>query len=167
MKAGIAVVAVAAALLLSGCGGSADKRQAVTPTDSPEPPSAPSTSAARAATATAGADGTATTAPTPSAGGTASPDEATRSVQGVWLAAQGDTKVQLVLGNGEADLTGTHLCGGGYTEKSGVDITLTCMDGDRERTKGQGVLAPDGSTLTVQWTDGPTDVFTRTGLPSD
>lgn len=172
MKAGIAAAAVAAALSLSGCGGSGGKQQAVTPTDAPESPSASaaaSTSATRTPTPTPTRDGTATATATATAstGASASADDATHSVEGVWLAAQGDAKVQLVLSGGEANLTSAHLCGGGYTEKSGVAITLTCMDGDKERTRGQGVLAADGSTLTVQWAGGPTDVFTRTGLPSD
>lgn len=164
----MAVVAVAAALSLSGCGADGgDARQTAAPTDSPDSPpaSATTTSPAQPATASPGGTATATGSATADSAGTG--DGATHSVEGVWLAAQGDSKVQLVLGKGEANLTSNHLCGGAYTEKNGVDIRLTCMDGDKERTRGLGVMAPDGSTLTVQWTGGLTDVFTRTGLPSD
>jgi hypothetical protein len=170
MKAGMAVVAVAAALSLSGCSaGGGDARQTAAPTDSPDSPpaSATTTSPAQPATATASPSGTATATGSATADSAGTGDGATHSVEGVWLAAQGDSKVQLVLGKGEANLTSNHLCGGAYTEKNGVDIRLTCMDGDKERTRGLGVMAPDGSTLTVQWTGGLTDVFTRTGLPSD
>lgn len=167
----MAVVAVAAALSLSGCSaGGGDVQQTAAPTDSPEPPSSSataSTSPAQPATASASPSGTATATGSASADSAGAGEGATHSVEGVWLAAQGDAKVQLVLGKGEANLTSTHLCGGGYTEKNGVDIRLTCMDGDKERTRGLGVLAADGSTLTVQWTGGLTDVFTRTGLPSE
>jgi hypothetical protein len=90
----------------------------------------------------------------------------TQGVEGVWIAAQGAAKVQLVLGKGEAGLTSTHLCGGTYTDRKDIVLTLTCMDGDKERISGQGVMAGDGKTLTVQWTGGVTDVFARTGLPS-
>jgi hypothetical protein len=153
-------VAVAAVLALSSCGsGDNDgKKQptvstSVSATGGQESPSTTSAAPEPTATATTPVDSAAT-------------GDATQTVEGVWLATQGTTKVQLVLGKGKAALTSTHLCGGGYTDQDGVAITLTCMDGDTERTTGRGVLAADGKTLTVQWTDGPTDVFARTGLPS-
>lgn len=151
-------MAVAAVLALSSC-GSGDNDGKKQPTESATAsvtgqPVSPSASTAPEPTAT-------TTGPVESAG-----DDATQTVEGVWLATQGTTKVQLVLGKGKAALTSTHLCGGGYTDQDGIALTLTCMDGDTERTSGRGVLASDGKTLTVQWKDGPTDVFSRTGLPS-
>lgn len=152
-------MAVAAALALSSCGSSGDdgtKQPTASTTASPtggQP--APTTAAAPEPTAT-------TTTPVESA----ATGDGTQTVEGVWLATQGSTKVQLVLGKGKAALTSTHLCGGGYADTDGIALTLTCMDGDTERTTGHGVLAADGQTLTVQWTDGPTDVFSRTGLPS-
>ncbi|WP_069463779.1 hypothetical protein [Actinacidiphila rubida] len=83
------------------------------------------------------------------------------------MATQGGTKVQLVLGKGTAGLTSTSLCGGSYTGEDAIALTLTCMDGNKQRTSGHGTLAADGKTLTVQWTGGLTDSFTRTGLPSN
>lgn len=152
-------MAVAAVLALSSCGSSdsdGKKQPAASTTVSAEGQQAsPSTSAVPEPTATM-------TAPVESA----ATGDATQTVEGVWLAAQGSTKVQLVLGKGKAALTSTHLCGGGYTDQDGIGLTLTCMDGDTERASGHGVLASDGKTLTVQWKDGPTDVFSRTGLPS-
>lgn len=153
-------MAVAAVLALSSC-GSSDNDGKKQPTESATAsvtgqPVSPSASASTALEPTAS-----TTGPAESAG-----NDATQTVEGVWLATQGTTKVQLVLGKGKAGLTSTHLCGGGYTGQDGIGITLTCMDGDTARTHGHGVLAPDGKTLTVQWTDGLTDVFSRTGLPS-
>lgn len=169
LRAGIAAVAAAAALALGGCGGGGSDKQAVASTSGQPSSGAAPTSAADSsattptATPTAPAPGTATgTAQTAGAGGAA-----TQTVEGVWLATDGATKVQLVLGKGKAALTSAHLCGGGYTGKGAIAITLTCMDGDMERTSGQAVLAPDGTTLTVRWAKGPTDVFSRTGLPSD
>lgn len=161
LRAAVAVVAVAAALALGGCsGGGGGGKQA---SGGASTPAADSSAATPASTPTASATGTATgSAPPPGSSGAG-----TQTVEGVWLAADDATKVQLVLGKGEAALTSTHLCGGGYTGKGPITITLTCMDGDTERTAGHGVLTPDGATLTVQWTDGPTDVFSRTGLPSD
>lgn len=154
-------MAVAAVLALSSCsGGDNDgKKQptaSTTVSATGTQPSAPaSTSAATQPTDTP-------TTPVQSAGS----GDAAQTVEGVWLATQGTAKVQLVLGKGKAGLTSTHLCGGGYTGKDAIALTLTCMDGDTERTTGHGALAPDGKTLTVQWTGGPTDVFSRTGLPS-
>lgn len=153
------MVAVGAVLMLSSCyGGGNDgtKEPTAGVTGRQVSPSASmSTSAAQEPTAT-------TTAPATSL----APGDSTQTVEGVWLATQGSTKVQLVLGKGKAALTSSHLCGGGYTDKDGIKLTLTCMDGDTERTSGSGVLASDGKTLKVQWADGPTDVFSRTGLPS-
>jgi hypothetical protein len=153
--AAIVAVAVTAVLALSGCDDGGKQAVSADVTTSGRRPGAePSPSGA-------GATATPTRTPTPTT--TADPK---RSVEGVWLAMQGSTKVQLVLGKGKAGLTSTHLCGGAYTDGDGLRLVLTCMDGDKERTSGHGVLASDGKTLTVEWTDGPTDTFTRTGLPS-
>jgi hypothetical protein len=147
-------VAVVAALALGGCssGGGSETKQT---------PSADGQSATVAGTAGA----VATSGPTPSGSGTGSSDP-TQTVDGVWLTTQGGTKVQLVLGKGKAGLTSTSLCGGGYTDRDGIGLYLTCMDGNKERTSGHGVLAADGKTLTVTWSGGLTDTFSRTGLPS-
>ncbi|NUS11679.1 MAG: hypothetical protein HOY69_09810 [Streptomyces sp.] len=165
MRAGFAAVAVAVALALSGCGsGGGTKKATASATGQPDSPSvSPSASDVTTASPASPAQ-TASSTASASPAGTGDP---TQTVEGVWLAAEGTTKVQLVLGQGKAGLTSTHLCGGTYTDRNGVAITLTCMDGDMERTRGHGVLAGDGKTLTVQWTNGPTDVFARTGLPSD
>ncbi|MEV6007598.1 hypothetical protein AB0M29_12390 [Streptomyces sp. NPDC051976] len=152
--AGIAAVAVAATLALSGCSSDSGNDGKKDPT----------TSAAGVPTAAPTKVTAGTTAPvTPSGTSDGNP---TGSVEGVWLAAQGANKVQLVLGKGQAGLTSTHLCGGTYTDHNGIDLKLTCMDGNKERTNGVGVLTADGKTLTVQWTGGLTDTFSRTGLPS-
>lgn len=156
-------MAAVAALALGGCGSSGGKDEATaTASGEPDPPSGSPSANASAEPAT-------TTAPAPTASATDSAGTAgaTDTVEGVWLAAEGATKVQLVLGAGKAGLTSTHLCGGGYTGKDAITLTLTCMDGDTERTKGRGTLAADGTTLTVTWSGGPVDVFARTGLPSD
>ncbi|UWE07959.1 hypothetical protein [Actinacidiphila bryophytorum] len=155
-------MAVAAVLALSSCssgGDDGEKKPTASSSASAtggQPTPSASTSAAPEPTGTA-------TTPVESAGS----GDATQTVEGVWLATQDTTKVQLVLGKGKAALTSTHLCGGGYTDRDGIVLTLTCMDGDTERTTGHGVMAADGKTLTVQWTGGTTDVFSRTGLPSN
>lgn len=133
-------------------------------------------STAAGATATEQPTAPAADSSTPATGGSASPlqssgtggasTDSTQTVEGVWLAMKDSAKVQLVLGKGKAGLTSTHLCGGVYTGHSVISLILTCMDGDKDRTSGQGVLAADGMTLTVQWSDGLTDTFSRTGLPS-
>ncbi|WP_328913990.1 MULTISPECIES: hypothetical protein [unclassified Streptomyces] len=161
--AGIAAAAVAAVLALSGCGSGAD--------DTRKPTAAPTTTAGKTgAAATTTSDAPVATASTPDA--TDVPTDAptgdpTRGVEGVWLSTRGSAKVQLVLGKGQAGLTSSHLCGGTYTDKDGLGLTLTCMDGNKDRTSGRGVLAADGKTLTVRWKDGLTDTFFRTSLPSN
>lgn len=161
-----AAAVVAAALLLTGCGGSGrgtDARKEPSASRTATLPPAPSVSAA--STVTPSATGSATDTAEGGDTGGASTDS-TQTVEGVWLATVDGVKVQLVLGKGKAALTSDHLCGGSFTDRDGVHLTMTCMDGDKERTSGHGVMAADGKTLTVQWTDGPTDTFTRTGLPS-
>lgn len=154
--AGLLAVATAAVLTLSGCSsdsGSEGKKQSTPTTTTSAPRSSP----------TASPTGVGDT-------GQATPDQnggdPTQSVGGVWLATHDGTRVQLVLGKGKAALTSTSLCGGSYTDQDGVGLTLTCMDGNKDRTTGHGVLAADGKTLTVEWSGGLTDTFTRTGLPS-
>jgi hypothetical protein len=165
--AGLAAVAVAAVLTLSGCSGDSDD-------NGTEQPSAGTSASAAGGqhSATASPSGTPTDSASASASGSATPSstasgDETKSAAGVWLSTQGGAKVQLVLGEGKAGLTSTHLCGGTYTGQDTINLTMTCMDGDRERTTGQGELAADGKTLVVEWKDGPTDTFSRTGLPSN
>lgn len=145
-------MAAAGALTLTGCSGGQGKTD---PTQS-------ATASAAQPSETPSASGTASDSASP----TGSAD-ANQGVGGVWLAMQGTTKVQLVLGKGKAALTSTSLCAGSYTEHNGIGLILTCMDGNKDRTAGHGELSSDGKTLTVKWTGGITDTFTRTGLPSN
>lgn len=158
-------MAVAAALTLSGCSGGSSgddgtKQQTASATVSGQP-GAPAGTASPSATAATPATASATTS---APAGTGDP---TQRADGIWQAVQGGGKVQLVLGKGAAGLTSTHLCAGTYTDQDGIGLTLTCADGDKERTAGRGVLAADGKTLTVRWAGGPTDTFTRSGLPGN
>ncbi|MFF7155531.1 hypothetical protein [Streptomyces sp. NPDC008139] len=150
-------MAVVTALAVSGCGSGGGNEAKKAP-----PASAPATGTPGTA-ASMSAEPGASGSPTASSG---VGGDSTQGVEGVWLATQGSTKVQLVLGKGKAGLTSGHLCGGTYTDRDGLGLTLTCMDGDKERTSGRGELTGDGKTLTVRWTGGPTDTFSRTGLPS-
>ncbi len=170
-RPGAAAAVVTAAVVLSGCGGGGDEATKEPTARTTATAAAPSTTGAPTATdvgtPSAGTPSASTSA-TATGGGesTDSTQGATQGVEGIWLSMEDGVKVQLVLGKGKAGLTSAHLCGGGYTEHGGVDIVLTCMDGDKERTSGHGRLTADGKTLTVRWTGGPTDTFTRTGLPS-
>jgi hypothetical protein len=168
---------VAAALMLAGCGsggkgGGAAQGPSSSPTVTlPPAPSTPSAGAGNGAD-TGAPTGTPNGTPTGTGSATGADDggastDSTQTVEGVWLATVDGVKVQLVLAKGKAGLTSTHLCGGSYTDHDGVNLAMTCMDGDKERTSGHGAMAPDGKTLIVQWTDGVTDTFARTGLPSD
>jgi hypothetical protein len=152
-------VVVAAALALSGCSGDGARQATGSAAATVRP-----TGSAVATGGTAANGASASSSQTSDSGGAST--DSTQSVEGVWLATKGGTKVQLVLGKGKAGLTSTHLCGGSYTGQGGITLFLTCVDGDKERTSGHGVLAADGMTLTVRWSDGLTDTFTRTGLPS-
>lgn len=151
--AGFTAVAAAGALTLSGCSGNGDQAKK-------EPTRSATASAARPSATPSTGSASDSASPTDSGG-------VNQGVGGVWLAMQGTTKVQLVLGEGKAALTSTSLCGGTYTEHDGIGLILACMDGNKDRTVGHGDLSADGKTLTVKWSGGITDTFTRTGLPSN
>jgi len=153
---GFAAAAVAAALALTGCSSDGSGSQGK------KSPSAGSSTSGQPATGVTPTGAAPATASTSTPGG----DDA-NGIEGVWLATQGGTKVQLVLGKGHAGLTSTSLCGGSYTDKKDIALTLTCVDGNKDRTSGHGTLTADGKTLTVQWSGGLTDTFSRTGLPSN
>lgn len=156
---GAAAVAVAAVLTLAGCGsGDGDNDAKKTPGVTATPSGQPS-----------GASAGVTTGATPTTGASASDTpsgDSGQGVEGVWLATAGGSKVQLVLGKGKAGLTSTSLCGGTYTGTDTIGIILTCMDGNKKRNAGHGELSADGRMLTVRWSGGETDTFSRTGLPS-
>jgi hypothetical protein len=158
----VAAAAVVAGLALGGCSSGSGGN------DAGKTPSATVTGSGQTSTGGTGGNPTTTTTTTlsPTATATQTTPGDDHSVEGVWLATQGGTKIQLVLGKGKAGLTSTSLCGGTYTEHDGLGLDMTCMDGNKDRTSGHGVLAADGKTLTVKWSGGLTDTFSRTGLPS-
>jgi hypothetical protein len=83
-------------------------------------------------------------------------EKATR-LDGKWAATTSGVKVALYLYRGAAAINKPRFCSG--TIDAAGAVRLTCADKDTGRTVGKAVLK--GTTLTVTWSSGPTDHFTR------
>lgn len=134
--------AVAAAVLLTGCGsdGSGDK--------------------------TTGTD------PTPS--GTRSPSDAKgAALEGIWVGkSRTGSPLVLSIAGDNAALFGEHACTGTVSGAKGT-FDLRCPDGNDDRSTGTATVADDGTTMTVRWGAGDSDVFKKSadgklpkGLPT-
>ncbi|MET9291539.1 hypothetical protein [Streptomyces sp. NPDC003077] len=129
----IAGAAVAAALLLSGCGGTGDG---------------------------AGTGKVASGSPEASRSGDGEGKDADQAFQGAWEAGTDGTKVILVVAERTASLSvGRKTACLGTVE--GRTVTVRCSNGDTTRTTGTLEPGNDSKSLTVAWKDGPTDAFTR------
>ncbi|MET9643626.1 hypothetical protein ACFZB6_15050 [Streptomyces syringium] len=134
-----------AAVLLTGCGGGGDGKAGGEPS----------------ASASKGASGNSAPAK----------DGASGSLDGVYAAApSADGAVGLSLSHGRAALYadgGKRVCTGAVGEGAGpVTLTLTCGDGNTDRTRGT-VERPGGRTVVVSWESGRKDTFTRTGAAAE
>lgn len=148
-----AAAALAGALVLTGC-SSSDK-------DSGSDSGKDNGSAGTGATAQ----------PTdPSGGGDTKPG----GLDGSWLSTTGGKTVVMAIDGKQVALAGEHVCTGTVAEQA---LTLKCLDGNTDRTSGT-IEANDGRTLSVSWSAGLKETFTRTegqpgaglptgGLPTD
>ncbi|PJE95528.1 hypothetical protein CUT44_22430 [Streptomyces carminius] len=140
--AGAAAV-LAAALLAGGCSGGGDS-------GSGEPERSPTARESTGPTADGGE-------PTADSGG----------VNGNWTTTSGSDALVLSVGDGQAALLGRSTCTGPVdTGADPVTFTLTCADGDEERTRGT-VESADGRKLEIAWESGTTDTFTRVEIPTE
>ncbi|WP_338932971.1 hypothetical protein WEB32_32525 [Streptomyces netropsis] len=136
------------AVLLTGCGGGGGGGDAQTG-DKPS------------ASASAGTSGN----------GTPAKEGASGSIDGVYAAApSADGAVGLSISHGRAALYaggGKRVCTGTVGEGTGpVTLTLTCGDGNTDRTRGK-VERSSGKTVVVSWESGKKDTFTRTGAAAE
>ncbi|MFC6884351.1 MULTISPECIES: hypothetical protein [Actinomadura] len=130
-----AAAALAAGLLVTGCSGNGPDRA-----DPPASHPAPSTPSASRPSP-------------PTVNGVRPGAERRSSLDGTWTSG----KVALHLFRGAAALNRPTFCSG--TVAASGDITLTCANGDRTRTRGRASLT--SRTLTVGWTGGVRDVLRR------
>ncbi|MEV3856859.1 hypothetical protein AB0J38_21320 [Streptomyces sp. NPDC050095] len=96
-----------------------------------------------------------------------------KDTEGIWSATTSGQPVVLVIGGKQASLSSAgHLCTGTLADTGKPMLTLTCADGNNDRTMG-AVESNDGTTMKVSWDAGTTDTFTKskdgnlpTGLPT-
>ncbi|MTE20479.1 hypothetical protein F0L17_15455 [Streptomyces sp. TRM43335] len=137
-----AAVALAATLLVSGCGSDGG-------TDGAEPERT-----ARESTEAAG----------PTGGGAADEEG---GVDGTWSSGDGGDALVLSVGDGQAALLGATACTGTVsTDADPITLDLTCGDGSSDHTEGT-VRSVDGEELTIEWGSGTTDTFTRIEIPTE
>ncbi|MFF8314109.1 hypothetical protein ACF05W_20310 [Streptomyces lydicus] len=132
--------AAVAAMLLSGCGSSGDTSSDAKPSKTPE--AAPSTPG--------GADKP------------ASPD----AMEGAWKGGSSSSPLILVITKGTVAFSNGHksACLGKVQSMAGMTMAaLKCTDGDTTRTMGTLKPGSDGKTLTVDWKNGPTEKYTKSG----
>lgn len=149
-----AAVAMAAALLVSGCGSSDDSSDEKKPSEEQS----------QGADNDGGDDGDGDNDPTEAKPG---------SLTGVWSTkVDGKDLMLTVVGDGAVLARGMDKpCTGRVTDAGKPTITLKCPAGGEERTNGS-VDSVDSQSLKVTWNGGDTDTFSRqadapSGLPTD
>lgn len=155
MRIAYAVLALAGALVLTGCGGDGDSRGGSAPSTTPSAPAAP------AAPTTPGSGGAGSGSDDGGAEATGVP---TDKLEGSWFTTVGGKAVALMFTGDQAALfaMGGTMCSGTAREDTGAStISLECADGRTDRTSGTIDLV-SGSTLEVTW-EGPlgTETFTK------
>lgn len=132
----MAVAGIAAALLLSGCGGSSSTDKA----DKADK---------------AGKGGSATATPGAASAGPAAPGadvaEAAKRLEGAWAGLTDGRSVTLLVKEGQAVLVADqHVCSGSLQDMGQPMLALTCTDGNTDRTMGT-IRSNDGKKLVISW----------------
>jgi hypothetical protein len=143
---GVAVAGLTAALLLTGCGGSGGGSSGTDKAASGDK----SDSAAATPAATSGGSAT------PGA-----PDadlaQAAKRLEGAWAGLTDGKSVTLLVKEGKAALVADqHVCSGSLQDMGQPMLSLTCADGNTERTMGT-IRSNDGKTLLLSWGAGKKD----------
>ncbi|MBU7598339.1 hypothetical protein JGS22_012110 [Streptomyces sp. P38-E01] len=133
-----AAVAMAAALLLSGCGSSDDGSK-----DEGKPSQNESQ----------GTDGEGNDDPTNAEPG---------SLTGIWAAkTDGKDLILTVVGDGASLVHDENICSGRVTDDDKPSLTLKCPNGGNEERTNGSVESVDAKSLKVEWNGGATDTFSR------
>ncbi|WP_250305484.1 hypothetical protein [Streptomyces sp. A 4/2] len=137
---GAALAGLATVLVISGCSSSNDKSSDAS--DSQK---------------------TAAPAPSASSGGAGSGDSGAKSAEfeGSWLATTDGKSTALVIQGKQAAIAGQHVCTGTVADMGKPMLSLTCPDGNTDRTMGS-IESADGRTMTVSWDAGLKDTFKKT-----
>lgn len=138
----LAAAGLAAMCVLTACGG-----------DGPARDDAPAAGQGTGQSAPPTGDGQDT-------GTTAGPGVA--ALEGTWASASDGSPVVLSVTSGKVALVADqHVCQGEVKDTGKVTLTLKCLDGNTDRTKG-AVESVDGEKLVVSWGAGAEDTLTRT-----
>jgi hypothetical protein len=135
MRAGMVAAGLAAALVLTGCGnggnaGNGDDKSGAARTAPPGGAAAP---------------GPASSSPSGPGG------QAGSGFEGTWSGLTDGRTVALSVRNGRAALVADqHVCQGSVQDMGVPMLTLTCTDGNTERSMG-AIESNDGTTLVISW----------------
>ncbi|MFD7091790.1 hypothetical protein ACFV94_28885 [Streptomyces sp. NPDC059896] len=161
--AAAAGLVVTLALALTGCGGDGGD-------------SAKDGGGAAAPSATGGesSGATADSGSGADSGSDADTDTDTASVEGTWAGLSDGKTVALSVKSGKVALVADrHVCQGAVEDMGEPMFSLTCVDGNTDRTMGT-IESNDGKTLVISWGKGVKDTLAKAGddklpegLPSD
>ncbi|QNE76623.1 hypothetical protein F0344_20110 [Streptomyces finlayi] len=95
-------------------------------------------------------------------GSAGNPGAGAAKLEGTWAGLTDGKAVALSVASGQAALVAEqHVCQGKVTGRGEVTLTLTCVDGNTDRTSGS-VESNDGRTIVVSWNAGAKDTLTKT-----
>ncbi|MFC9649516.1 hypothetical protein [Streptomyces sp. NPDC056937] len=159
--AAAAGLVVTLALALTGCGGDGG--------DSPK-----DGGGAAAPSATGGESSGATADSGSGADADTDTDTDTASVEGTWAGLSDGKTVALSVKSGKVALVADrHVCQGAVEDMGEPMFSLTCVDGNTDRTMGT-IESNDGKTLVISWGKGVKDTLAKAGddklpegMPSD
>ncbi|MFE4173434.1 hypothetical protein ACFRR7_15510 [Streptomyces sp. NPDC056909] len=164
VRAGVATAGLvtALALTLTGCGGDSGGD------------SAKDKGGADAPSATADGSVSAPDPATDSSTDAGAGGDAASAVEGTWAGLTDGKAVALSVKAGKAALVAdSHVCQGSVEDMGEPMLSLTCADGNTDRTMGS-IESNDGKTLVVSWDKGKKDTLAKTdsgalpeGLPED
>ncbi|MEU5657879.1 hypothetical protein ABZ802_20035 [Streptomyces sp. NPDC047737] len=138
----LSAAALVAALTLSACSSGDEDSSGVTPS--------------------AGSASARSTAPTDDGAATAETAEAAAALEGTWTGGTRSDPVALSVTSGKVALIADrHVCQGEVKHTGEVELALTCLDGDTDRTSGT-VTSNDGEKLVVSWEAGAEDTLAKT-----
>ncbi|QXE39151.1 hypothetical protein KQY30_15120 [Streptomyces sp. GMY02] len=162
-SAATAGLVAALAFALTGCGG-----------DGADGDSGKDSSSSGTPSATASGSGSSSGSDSNSGSGSGSGGDAGGGVEGTWAGLTDGKAVALSVKAGKVALVAdNHVCQGSVEDMGEPMLSLTCADGNTDRTMGS-IESNDGKTLVISWGKGTKDTLTKTetgvfpeGLPTD
>ncbi|TXS37237.1 hypothetical protein [Streptomyces sp. OR43] len=136
------------ALALTGCGSDGDKESADKGSGSTTTPAPDGGAGDDATSGTEGATG------------------GLKALEGAWAGQTGGKAVVLSVASGKAVVVAdSHVCSGTAKDTGKPMLSLTCADGNTDRTTG-AIESNDGKTVVVSWDGGTKDTLAKTDADS-